>query len=394
MSRAFHVMTKPIGPICNLGCRYCFYLEKEKLFGANERFRMSGEVLEAYVRQYIEAQEGPEITFAWQGGEPTLMGVDFFRQIIELQRKYARGKRIANALQTNGTLLDDEWGAFLAEHQFLVGISIDGPPKLHDLYRKDKQDRGTYERVAHGLGILKKHGVAFNTLTVVNRANAKKPLDLYRFLKRLGAEYLQFIPLVERVASRPPVTEWSVEPRQYGEFLTAIFDEWVREDVGRIFVQIFDTALAKWMGLGGGLCLFDETCGQALAMEHNGDVYSCDHFVDPQWKLGNIREQPLGDLAASEKQVAFGNAKAATLPKYCRECEVRFACHGECPKNRFMRTPDGEPGLNYLCPAYKHFFTHVDPAMKQMATLLRQGLPAAWIMNAQPGYAASHFSKK
>lgn len=405
-------MAKPIGPICNLGCRYCFYLEKENLFGANESFRMSDEVLETFIRQFIEAQDTPEISFAWQGGEPTLLGVDFFQKVTGLQRKYADGKRIVNAFQTNGTLLDDAWGSFLAEHRFLVGISIDGPPKFHDLFRKDKREQGTYARVANGLGILKKHGVAFNTLTVVNRANARKPLELYRFLKRLGAEYLQFIPLVERVADQearklalnhaipprseeslsahPSVTEWSVEPRQYGEFLAAIFDEWVQQDVGRIFVQLFDTALAKWMGHGGGLCVFSETCGGALALEHNGDVYSCDHFVYPQWKLGNILHQSLADIASSEKQAAFGKAKAAMLPKACRECEVRFACNGECPKNRFMHTRDGEPGLNYLCPAYKHFFVHIAPAMEQMATLLRRGLPAAWVMNSRPHGTPPH----
>jgi len=398
---AFHVMTKPIGPLCNLDCKYCFYLEKEKLFPSNENFRMSDEVLESYIRQYIAAQNVPEIHFAWQGGEPTLLGVGFFRKVVEFQKKYAGGKTINNALQTNGTLLDDEWCAFLAEHRFLVGVSVDGPPKLHDAYRVDKKGGATYEKVILGIRRLQKHGVEFNTLTVVNRVNSKKPLEVYRFLKEIGSGFIQFIPLVERLAdaeaiklgldlaapprvdeegARLPVTEWSVEPEQYGKFLTTIFDEWVKQDVGKVFVQLFDVALGNWMGMGGGLCVFSENCGSALAMEHNGDVYSCDHYVYPRYKLGNLLNQDLGAMAASEEQRAFGQAKSATLPEYCRSCEVRFACHGECPKHRFLRTPDGEPGLNYFCRAYKRFFTHVDPSMRKMAALLQARRPAAEIM--------------
>jgi uncharacterized protein len=394
-------MTKPIGPLCNLDCKYCFYLEKEKLFPTNENFRMSDEVLETYVRQYIEQQNSPEISFAWQGGEPTLLGVNFFRKVVELQKKYANGKRIANALQTNGTLLDDEWCEFLVQNQFLVGLSIDGPPKLHDTYRVDKKGAPTYEKVALGLKMLKKHKVEFNTLTVVNRANSKKPLEVYRFLKQIGSGFIQFIPLMERLANDEakklgldlsvpprvddtdpvmPVTNWSVEPRQYGEFLSTIFDEWVKQDVGKVFVQIFDVTLGNWMGEGGGLCVFSPTCGTALAMEHNGDVYSCDHYVYPQYKLGNILNQSLGDMVNSEFQKGFGLEKATTLPKYCLECDVRFACHGECPKHRFIRTPEGDPGLNYLCQAYKRFFTHSGPAMRKMTELLRSGRPAADIM--------------
>ncbi len=398
---AFHVMTKPIGPLCNLDCKYCFYLEKEKLFPSNENFRMSDEVLESYVRQYIAAQNVPEIHFAWQGGEPTLLGVGFFRKVVEFQKKYAGGKTINNAIQTNGTLLDDEWCEFLAEHRFLVGVSVDGPPKLHDAYRVDKKGGATYEKVILGIRRLQKHGVEFNTLTVVNRVNSKKPLEVYRFLKEIGSGFIQFIPLVERLAdaeaiklgldlaapprvdeegARLPVTEWSVEPEQYGKFLTTIYDEWVKQDVGKVFVQLFDVALGNWMGMGGGLCVFSENCGSALAMEHNGDVYSCDHYVYPRYKLGNLLNQDLGAMAASEEQRAFGQAKSATLPEYCRSCEVRFACHGECPKHRFLRTPDGEPGLNYLCRAYKRFFTHVDPSMRKMAALLQARRPAAEIM--------------
>lgn len=395
MPAAFHLMAKPIGPICNLGCSYCFYLEKEKLYPQGENFRMSDEALETFVRQYIAAQEVPEVTFAWQGGEPTLLGVEFFRKAVELQRRYANGKHIQNALQTNGTRLDGEWCEFLRAEKFLVGISIDGPPKLHNAYRVDKRGGGTYDTVLRGLRLLQKHGVEFNTLTVVNRMNSRHPLEVYRFLRGLGSRFMQFIPLVERVpdaeamglgldlamppgadgekgAKHLPVTEWSVEPGQYGEFLCTIFDEWLERDVGRVFVQLFDVTLGNHLrgGHEGGLCFFSETCGGALAIEHNGDVYSCDHYVYPQFKLGNILNNALGDMVSSDFQRAFGQAKSSTLPRYCRECEVRHLCHGECPKHRFLRTPDGEPGLNYLCRAYKRFFTHSAPALRHMAGVI------------------------
>lgn len=398
----FHIMTKPVGPICNLDCSYCFYLEKEKLFGRTEQFRMSDEVLETYVRDYIRAQDGPEISFAWQGGEPTLLGVDFFRKAVALQKQYGDGRPISNALQTNGTLLDDEWGAFLAEHRFLVGLSVDGPAALHDAYRVDKRQKPTFERVMRGLEFLQKHGAEYNTLTVVHRMNSKEPLKVYRFLKEIGSTFLQFIPLVERKpdaqAKRlglglaappdggtppweaPPVTSWSVQPVAYGDFLVAIFNEWVKQDVGRIFVQLFDVALGNWMGLGSGLCVFAETCGRALAMEHNGDLYSCDHFVYPKYKLGNLMNQSLGEMVESAAQTKFGQDKLDTLPAYCRNCEVRFACNGECPKHRFLHTPDGEPGLNYLCAGYKKFFKHIDPYMREMAMLLHQHRAPAEIM--------------
>lgn len=395
----FHVMTKPIGPLCNLDCRYCFYLEKENLFPANENFKMPDAVLETYVRQYIESQPGPEVSFAWQGGEPTLLGVDFFRKVIAFQQRYSDGRKIGNALQTNGTLLDDEWCEMLRAHDFLVGVSIDGPASLHDAYRVDKQQRPTFDRVMGGIALLKKHGVEFNTLTVVNRVNSRSPLEVYRFLKEVGSGFIQFIPLVERAAdpaakaihldlatppdsgeTSVPVTDWSVEPAQFGEFLVAIFDEWVRRDVGRIYVQLFDVALGIWAGFGSGLCLFTENCGAGLAMEHNGDVYSCDHYVYPQFKLGNILNQSLGEMAHSPRQHQFGQNKSATLPAYCRRCEVRFACNGECPKHRFLRTPEGEPGLNYLCAGYKRFFTHIDPAMRTMAALLKERRAPAEIM--------------
>jgi uncharacterized protein len=400
--RAFHVMTKPVGPICNLDCKYCFYLEKEKLFPANERFVMPDHLLEEYVRQHIEAQSSAEISFAWQGGEPTLLGVRFFRKVVAFQEKYAHGKTIQNALQTNGTLLNDEWGEFLQKHRFLVGLSIDGPRDLHDTYRVDKKQKPTFDRVMDGLAILQKHRVDFNTLTVVNRANSKRPLEVYRFLKEIGSSYIQFIPLVERVAGQVghgdesglalppapgepgaarPVTARSVDAPQYGNFLVQIFEEWVRHDVGNIFVQLFDVALGNWMGLGSSLCLFAEKCGAALALEHNGDLYSCDHYVYPQYQLGNILNQSLGEMVNSPEQRHFGSQKSDTLPNYCRQCEFRFACHGECPKNRFIDTPDGEPGLNYLCPAYKYFFQSIDPYMKTMGQLLNARRAPAEIMD-------------
>lgn len=394
------MMTKPVGPICNLDCRYCFYLEKEKLYPPAEPFRMAPEVLESYIRQYLQ-QDSPEVTFAWQGGEPTLLGVDFFRQAVDLQRRHAGGRRVINTLQTNGTLLDDAWGAFLKEHGFLVGLSLDGPRALHDAYRVDKRQQPTFDRVRNGLRVLQKHAVEFNTLTVVNHRNVQHPLEVYRFLKETGSGFLQFIPLVERKRddrarelgldlatppgpgeppARSPVTAWSVEPGAYGEFLVAIFDEWVRQDVGRVFVQLFDVALGNWMGLGSSLCVFSETCGRALAVEHNGDVYACDHYVYPAYRRGNLLHQNLGDMVDGPAQRKFGQDKKDTLPRYCRTCAVRFACHGECPKHRFVRTPDGEPGLNYLCPAYQRFFTHIDPPLRLMSALVRAGRPAADIM--------------
>jgi uncharacterized protein len=315
----FHVLTKPIGPICNLDCRYCFYLEKEKLYPNERQWRMSDEMLEEYIRQYIQDQPVPEINFAWQGGEPTLLGMEFFRKVVELQQKYAGGRKISNALQTNGTLLDNEWCEFLAAHKFLIGLSIDGPRELHDQYRVDKRQKPTFDAVMRGLELLRRHKVDFNTLTVVNRANSQQPLEIYRFLKEIGSEFLQFIPLVERRASaqsktpgfdfaeppepghpgdpQSPVTEWSVEAKPYGNFLCVIFDEWVRQDVGRVFVQLFDAALGNWMELGSSLCVFAEKCGAALAIEHNGDLYSCDHYVYPKYHLGNILNQSLGGMA-------------------------------------------------------------------------------------------------
>lgn len=402
---AFHIMTKPIGPICNLDCRYCFYLEKEALYEQEGRkarpsWEMPPEVLEAYIQQYIEAQSVPDISFAWQGGEPTLLGVRFFRRVVELQKKYANGKKITNALQTNGTLLTEEWGSFLKENRFLVGISLDGPREMHDAYRVDKQGGSSFDRVMAGLQILQKQGVEYNTLTVVSRVNSQKPLETYRFLRDNGSGFMQFIPLVERSSQAPlqteegliqltlaapgerrsPVTDWSVRSGDYGTFLTTIFDEWVRRDVGKAFVQTFDVALGIWAGAGASLCVFGETCGNALAVEHNGDVYSCDHFVYPEYRLGNLRQTPLAQMVASPEQRKFGADKRDTLPAYCRACDVRFACNGECPKHRFIQTPTGEWGLNYLCAGYKQFFTHIDPYMRTMARLLQSNRAPKEIM--------------
>jgi uncharacterized protein len=396
MSSNFHVMAKPIGPICNLDCKYCFYLEKESLYPQVASWAMREEVLDSYIRQYIEAHDTPVVNFAWQGGEPTLLGIEYFRQLVALQSKYANGKRIQNAFQTNGVLLNDEWAALFKEHDFLIGISIDGPRELHDAYRVDKGGQPTFDRVLRGIETLKRNSVEFNTLTTVNRANADHPLEVYRFLRNHGSGFMQFIPIVERIAHQvtaeglqlispdftgaAQVAPWSVEPHQFGRFLCAIFDEWVRRDVGRCYVQLFDVSLEMWTGLEASLCVFKKQCGAALAIEHSGDVYSCDHFVYPQNRLGNIMESPLQELVNSAQQHAFGEAKESTLPKYCRECDVRFACNGECPKHRFLTTPDGEPGLNYLCAGYKMFFRHVDSSMRFMAAELAGGRAPANVM--------------
>ncbi|HSM54964.1 MAG TPA: anaerobic sulfatase maturase [Candidatus Sulfomarinibacteraceae bacterium] len=383
---AFHVMTKPRGAICNLDCKYCYYLIKEGLY-AGSQFRMSDEILENYVRQYIEAQQTSEVTFAWQGGEPTLMGLDFFQRAVDLQQKYRRpGMGIHNTLQTNAVTLDDEWCRFFANHGFLIGVSLDGPQALHDAYRVDKGNRPTFQRVMDGIELLKQHGAEYNILTTVHAANADHPLEVYRFLRDdVRARFMQFIPIVERqnetgFQEGNTVTERSVGARQYGDFLIAVFDEWVRNDVGRVFVQLFDVALNAWLGLPAGLCIFDETCGNALALEHNGDLYACDHFVEPNYKLGNIQDDLMIELVASDKQRKFGADKRDTLPDYCRQCDVRFVCNGGCPKNRFTTTPSDQPGLNYLCPGYKAFFTHIGEPMQFMASALRSQRSPADVM--------------
>jgi len=396
MKMPFHIMAKPIGALCNLDCTYCYYLEKQHLYASEGATpRMSDAVLDSYIRQYIEAQPGEQVSFAWQGGEPTLLGVEFFERVVALQQKYAGGKRIDNALQTNGTQLDDRWGAFLAQHEFLVGLSIDGPESLHDAYRVDKGGQPSFALVLRGLEILQKHGVAFNTLTVIHHKNSYHAREVYAFLKEIGSSYLQFIPIVEQQADEPDanglvllkpfaqqpvhVSDWSVEPAQFGRFLMEVFDEWVRHDVGRVFVQSFDVALESWVGLPQSLCVFAPECGRAMVVEHNGDLYSCDHFVYPENRLGNLREQPLALLAEARQQARFGHAKSI-LPRDCQQCAVRFACNGECPKHRFAISASGEQGLNYLCAGYKAFFTHIDPYMRFMAAELDAQRPPANVM--------------
>jgi uncharacterized protein len=407
-SLPYHLLSKPTGAACNLDCTYCFFLSKDALY-PHERTRMSDEVLEAYIRQRLDSRDETEITIAWQGGEPTLMGLEFFQRSIDLVAKYRQpGQRILHSIQTNGVLLDDTWCAFFQKHQFLVGLSVDGPQNLHDAYRVDKGGQGTFHRVAGAWERLRRHGVDANVLCTVHAANAGHPLEVYRFFRdELKAEFIQFIPIVERTTpellpvanqgwgtrlggTRPfyrqhgdLVTERSVTAEAFGQFLCAIFDEWVTRDVGKVFVQLFDVSLGSWLGQHN-LCIVAPTCGGALALEHNGDVYACDHYVEPGYRLGNILETPLATLVDLDRQWQFGQSKLDSLPQYCRACEVLFACHGECPRNRFIATPEGEPGLNYLCAGYKRFFRHIDPALKIMANLLRQGRFADEIMQMAP----------
>lgn len=401
---AFHVMAKPTGAICNLNCEYCFFLSKELLYRGS-RFRMAEDLHETYIQQLLEShQHASEVVVAWQGGEPTIMGLDFFRRSIELQRKHARpGQRVINTLQTNGTLLDADWASFLKEHGFLVGVSIDGPREVHDRYRVDKGGKPTFNRVLRGLDHLRRHGVDWNVLTCVHATNGDLGSEVYKFLRdKVGAHFIQFIPVVERRTAESILTtndegdtkgDWlytqegdlvsnrSVLPDQYGRFLIDVFEEWVRRDIGSIYVQMFDTALAHWCGLQGGMCVHDETCGVQVALEHTGDLYSCDHFVEPRFLLGNIKETHMLKLISSPQQREFGLDKRNTLTRYCRRCNVRFACNGGCPKERFVFSPDGEPGHNYLCRGYELFFRHVDRPMQIMAELLAAHSPPALLMD-------------
>jgi uncharacterized protein len=396
-----HVLAKPTGAACNLACAYCFFLDKELLY-PDSRFRMSDEVLEAYIRQLIQAHRGNQVTVAWQGGEPTLMGLGFYRRAIELQTQYARpGMRFENTMQTNGTLLDDEWCEFFKENDYLIGISIDGPRHLHDTYRLDKGGGPTFERVMRGLRLLQKHGVEYNILVAVNRTNADHPLEVYRFLRdEAKTTWIQFIPVIERINEEghtiyqkgTRVSGRSVRPEQFGRFLIQVFDEWVRHDVGQVYVQTFEAAVRNWLRMpSSGMCVFEPTCGLGPALEHNGDLYSCDHFVEPDYLLGNIMEgtggatPPLLEMVLSEEQRQFGRDKRDSLPRYCRECDVRFACHGECPKNRFLTTPHGESGLNYLCAGWKAFFHRIDEPLQTLTTLMRMGRPASEIMSVMAG---------
>ena len=387
----YHIMAKPTGAICNLDCAYCFFLSKESLY-PESNFRMSDEVLKNYIKQYVQSQPNNEVMITWQGGEPTLMGIEFFEKATRYANQFKRPhQRVSFAIQTNGVLLDDDWSTFLNRNGYLVGISIDGPEHLHDTYRRDKGGKPTFRRVIAGLDALKKHRVEYNILCTVNAENGDHPLDIYHFFRdELKAEYIQFIPIVERqnetgFQAGDRVTERSVRPAQWGTFLNTIFDEWIKRDVGRVFIPTFESALANWYGVPAGICVFNETCGSALALEHNGDLYACDHYVEPNYLLGNIAERPMAEMLMSEQQQTFGQAKKDALPQYCLDCDVRFACHGECPKNRFIKTPDGEEGLNYLCEGYKAFFTHIDAPMKFMTNELRAQHSPARVM--------THFKK-
>lgn len=389
-----YVMAKPIGALCNLDCHYCYYLEKGELYrGASPK--MSDDILERYIIDYIECQPTQNVLFTWHGGETLLRGIEFFRKAIRLQQRHAKGHTISNSIQTNGILLNDEWCRLFKEDNFLVGISLDGPEHIHDRYRRDKSGRGTFAKVMKGVELLQKHGVEFNTLSVVNDYSAKYPLQVYNFFKSIGSHYMQFSPIVERWGDRadglellPPgdnfenveMPPWCVAAEDYGNFYCTIFDEWVRKDVGQYFIQLFDSTLAGWVGEQPGVCIYAKVCGHAAVMEHNGDVYSCDHFVFPEYKLGNIRTRTLTEMMLSSEQMKFGEKKISTLPRQCRECEFLRLCNGECPKNRILKTSDGEEGLNYLCKGLYKFFSHSKPYMLYMAEQLKKGLPPADIM--------------
>ena len=393
-AKPLYVMLKPAGAHCNLACKYCYYLEKNKLYPTVQRHLMSDEMLEQFTREYIEAQTMNQVLFTWHGGEPLLRSIDFYRKAISLQKKYAGGRHIDNVIQTNGTLLTDEWCEFFAQNHWLVGISIDGPQPDHDHYRLTAAGKPSWKKVMQGIKLLKKHGVEWNAMAVVNAYNANHPLEFYRFFKENGCQFLQFTPIVERLTRHEDgrtlasladkdeisLSEASVAPEQWGYFLCAIFDEWVRKDVGKIFVEIFDCTLANWMGISPGICAYSKECGHAGVMEHNGDVYSCDHFVFPEYKLGNIRDYSLIDMLYGEQQQEFSRLKHSSLPRQCKECDMEFACHGECPKNRFMKDKYGDSGLNYLCPGYYHYYQHVAPYMDYMKQELMSQRPPSNIM--------------
>lgn len=391
---AFGTMVKPVGSACNLDCDYCYYLDKESLYGGREP-RMSDEVLERYIRQYIEGNSVDTVSFVWHGGEPMLAGLDFYRRAVELQRKYAGGRRIENSFQTNATLIDEQWCDFFRENGFLVGVSLDGPASIHDGCRMDKGRRPTFERVMRAVELMRRTGVEFNTMSTVNRLSEGRGREVYRFLKSIGSRYMQFMPVVEHVAGGgdgrrphivPPGTdagrlaEWSVSAAGFGDFMCDIFDEWVVADVGSYYVQLFDVSLAQWLGMKPALCAFCDSCGDSLVVEHNGDIYSCDHFVYPEYKLGNIASTELVEAFASRRQADFGAAKHNSVPAACRACRWYFACRGECPKHRFATSDEGDEGMNALCEGYKAFFRHADPYMKYMADRLREGKPAALVM--------------
>ncbi len=397
-AKPLYVMLKPAGAQCNLACQYCYYLEKKHLYGFSRQPLMTDEMLEQFTREYIEAQTMPQVLFTWHGGEPLLRSIDFYRKALSLQQKYAGGRHIDNVIQTNGTLLTDEWCEFFAQNHWLVGISVDGPEDCHNRYRLSPSGKPSWEKVMQGIRLLKKHGVEWNAMAVVNAYNADRPLEFYHFFKDNGCQYLQFTPIVERMVSHSdgrhlasladsqeiPLADFSVTPKQWGDFLCAIFDEWVRHDVGKVFVEIFDCTLANWMGVPPGICAYSRECGHAGVMEHNGDVYSCDHFVFPEYKLGNIRNHSLMEMLYGERQQAFSRLKHSSLPRQCQECDMEFACHGECPKNRFMNDRYGNPGLNYLCPGYYQYYSHVAPYMDFMKNELLNQRPPSNILSSIP----------
>lgn len=376
-AKPLYVMLKPASSHCNMACEYCYYLEKKHLYEDGKRHLMSDEMLELFTKEYIEAQTMDSVLFTWHGGEPLMRSLDFYKKAMALQRKYTNGRHIDNVLQTNGTLLTDEWCEFLAQNHWLVGISIDGTQDMHDHYRHTASGKPSWEQVMHGIELLKKHHVEWNAMAVVNNYNVERPLEFYHFFKEIGCQYLQFTPIVERV-----IAASSISPEQWGNFLCIIFDEWVRHDVGRVFVELFDCTLANWVGVAPGICAYGKECGHAGVMEYNGDVYSCDHFVFPEYKLGNVTEKSLIEMLYGEKQQAFSRLKHALLPRQCKECDMEFACHGECPKNRFEVDRYGERGLNYLCRGYYQFYTHVAPAMDFMKRELQAGRAPANIMQA------------
>ena len=388
-----YIMVKPVGSACNLRCDYCYYLEKQHLYANEGRQMLSDELLERFIREYIESQTTPEVLFTWHGGEPLVRPLAFYEKVVRLQQRYARGRRIANSLQTNGTLINDDWARFFHDQGWLIGVSLDGPEAYHDAFRRTRGGGPSFRNVIRGIDILNRHAVEWNALAVANRLNGDHPLSFYRFFKNIGCQYIQVTPVVERLAHHDDgrqlaslvdegqLAPFSIRPKQWGNFLCTIFDEWVRHDVSMFFFNIFDATLANWVGVAPGLCTMAKHCGHAGVMEHNGDVYSCDHFVFPEYKLGNIHEQSLVEMMYSERQRRFGRAKADSLPTQCRECQWLNACHGECPRNRFIRTANGEPGLNYLCEGYRQYFSHVAPYMDVMKRLLGEKRPPAEIMD-------------
>ncbi len=403
-ARPMYIMLKPAGALCNLRCKYCYYLEKNELYKRQGNHVITDELLEKFVKEYIEAQTTPNILFTWHGGETLMRPISFYRRALELQRIYSHGRQIDNCIQTNGTLLNDEWCEFFKQNNFLVGVSIDGPQEFHDEYRKTGTGRPTFRDVMKGINLLNKHGVEWNALAVVNDFNADYPLDFYHFFKEIGCRYIQFTPIVERITTRPDnlrlapgmqeegmLADFSITAGQWGNFLCTIFDEWVHHDVGEYYIQLFDATLANWVGQAPGICTMAEECGHAGVMEFNGDVYSCDHFVFPEYKLGNLHDQTIFEMMNGQRQRKFSRMKKQMLPQQCRECRFLFACHGECPKNRFVRDKYGNPGLNYLCQGYYRFFKHVAPYMDFMKNELENHRAPANVMNHI--FSDSHYSK-